>query len=264
MSAGLLALTVFIATTVEMVEALTIVLAVGVSRGWRSTLQGALVAVLALVLLVAIFGASLATVVPLQVLRFFVGLGLLLFGLSWLRKAIERQAGRRPLRNEATAFDRLVAQMGGVRRTGKGLDPAAFAASFKGVLLEGVEAAVIVVTVGLGAHRMPIAVFSALIAVVFVVLLGVILHRPLTRIPENAMKLGVGLLLSSFGTFWVLEGLGVELPGAELAILYIALVYAAITSLVIWFLSRASKEAGGRVAVKAERAKSRDKSGKVR
>jgi uncharacterized membrane protein len=142
MTAGLLALTIFIATAVEMVEALTIVLAVGVSRGWRSTLQGALVAIAVLVLLVAVFGTSLATVVPLHLLQFVVGIGLLLFGLQWLRKAVARAAGRRPHRDEVAAFDRLAGRMAD-GRPGRGWDPVAFAVAFKGVFLEGLEAAII-------------------------------------------------------------------------------------------------------------------------
>lgn len=237
MTAGLLALTIFVATAVEMVEALTIVLAIGVSRGWRSTLQGALLAIVILVTLVVVFGTSLATAVPLHLLQFVVGLGLLLFGLQWLRKAIARAAGLRPHRDEAAAFDQLVGRMADGRLGGR-RDHVAFAAAFKGVFLEGLEAAIIAITFGAAAQQLWVAFASAGSAVVGVALLGVIVHRPLSRVPENAMKLGVGLLLSSFGTFWVVEGLGLEWPGSEFAVMYIVAAYSVVTFLVVRLMSR--------------------------
>ncbi|MGI9048365.1 MAG: COG4280 domain-containing protein [Rubrobacteraceae bacterium] len=241
MTAGLLALTVFVATAVEMVEALTIVLAVGVSRDWRSTLQGASVATVILAVLIAFFGNALATEVPLHLLQLVVGVGLLLFGLQWLRKAVARAAGRRPHRDEAAAFDRLVRQMAGTGDSGRKLDPVAFTAAFKGVFLEGLEAAIIAITFGAAAGRLWVAFVSAGVAVAVVILLGMIVHRPLARVPENAMKLGVGLLLTSFGTFWVVEGLGGEWPGGELAILYIAAVYSILALVVVRLLARSPK-----------------------
>jgi uncharacterized membrane protein len=237
-TAGLLALTVFVATAVEMVEALTIVLAVGVSRGWRPTLQGASVALAILVVLVAIFGTSLAKEVPLHLLQFVVGLCLLLFGLSWLRKAVARAAGLRPRRDEAAAFERLVDRLATDRRPGRRFDPVAFVAAFKGVFLEGLEATIIAITFGAAARQLPVAFLSAGAAVVLVALIGVIVHRPLSRVPENALKLGVGLLLSSFGTFWVVEGLGGEWPGSELAVLYIAAAYSVATFLIVRLMVR--------------------------
>ena len=242
MTAGLLALTVFVAAAVEMVEALTIVLAVGVSRSWRPTLQGALSAVAVLVLLVGFFGVSLATEVPLHLLQFVVSIGLLLFGLQWLRKAVARAAGRRPHRDEAAAFERLVGKMVEGRRSGRRFDTVAFVAAFKGVFLEGLEAAVIAITFGTAAGRLWVAFASAGVAVVLVALLGVIVHRPLALVPENAMKLGVGLLLSSFGTFWVVEGLGGEWPGGELTVLYIAAVYSVVAFVAVRLLSRSPKD----------------------
>lgn len=243
MTAGLLALTVFVATAVEMVEALTIVLAVGVSRGWRSTLRGASAAIVVLVLLVAVFGTSLATAVPLHLLQFVMGLGLLLFGLQWLRKAVSRAAGRRPHRDEEAAFDRLVGRLAGGRRQGHDFDSVAFALAFKGVFLEGLEAAIIAITFGAAAQRLWVAFASAGVATVGVILLGLIVHRPLSRVPENAMKLGVGLLLSSFGTFWVVEGLGGEWPGSELAVLYITAAYSVAAFVVVRLLVRLAKGA---------------------
>jgi uncharacterized membrane protein len=241
MTSGLLALTVFVATAVEMVEALTIVLAVGVSRGWRRALQGALSAVAVLVLLVAVFGVSLATAVPLHLLQFVVGLGLLLFGLSWLRKAVRRAAGLRPRRDEAAAFDRLVGRMGG-GGSGRRADPVAFIAAFKGVFLEGLEAAIIAITLGAAAQQLWVAFASAGVAAVGVGLLGVIVHRPLARVPENAMKLGVGLLLSTFGTFWVVEGLGGEWPGSELAVLYVVAAYSMAALVAVRVLTRTAED----------------------
>jgi Ca2+/H+ antiporter, TMEM165/GDT1 family len=242
MTAGLLALTVFVATAVEMVEALTIVLAVGVSRGWRPTLWGALLAIAVLVLLVAAFGTSLATAVPLRLLQLVVGLGLLLFGLQWLRKTVARAAGRRPHRDEVAAFERFAERMGqDGRRPGFRRDPVAFAAAFKGVFLEGLEAAIIAITFGAATHRLGVAFVSGGAAVAVVALLGVVVHRPLSRMPENAMKLGVGLLLSSFGTFWAVEGLGGEWPGSEFAVLYVAAVYCVAALLAVRLLARPPK-----------------------
>jgi uncharacterized membrane protein len=239
MTTSLLVLTVFVATAVEMVEALTIVLAVGVSRGWRPALQGAALAGAILTLLVALFGTALAKV-PLDPLRLVVGLALLVFGLQWLRKAIARTAGRRPPRDEAAVFDRLIQRLTG-NQPGRRLDPIAFAAAFKGVLLEGLEAAIIAITFGATARQLPTALVSAGAAVAFVALLGAIVHRPLTRVPENVLKLGVGLLLSSFGTFWVVEGVGVEWPGSEFAVLYIAVAYSVAVLLIVRLLSRSTE-----------------------
>jgi uncharacterized membrane protein len=249
MTAGLLALTVFVATAVEMVEALTIVLAVGVSRGWRPALQGAALAGAVLVVLVALFGPALATEVPLRALRLVVGLALLVFGLGWLRKAVARAAGRRPRRDEAAAYDRLVGRLMGSRRSGwRRLDPLAFVAASKGVFLEGLEAAVIAVTFGVTAQRLPVALASAGAAVAFVAILGAIVHRPLTRVPENVLKLGVGVLLSSFGTFWVAEGLGGGWPGSDAAIIYIVAAYSAAVLLIVRLLTRSAKGISGRFA----------------
>lgn len=247
MTAGLLALTVFAAAAVEMVEALTIVLAIGVSRGWRATLQGASLAMGVLVLLVAVFGTALATAVPLRLLQFIVGLGLLLFGLQWLRKGVARAAGRRPHRDEVAVFERLVNSMDHEGRPGPRWDPIAFAAAFKGVLLEGLEAAIIAITFGVAAQQLWVAFASAGAAVVGVALLGVVVHRPLSRVPENAMKLGVGVLLSSFGTFWAVEGLGGEWPGSELATLYIAAAYSVASLLAVRLLTRPTKGTSGHV-----------------
>ena len=190
-------------------------------------------------MLVAVFGTSLATMLPLNLLQLVVGLGLLLFGLSWLRKAISRAVGVKPYRDEAAAFERLVGRL----KIGRGpvgrFDAVAYVAAFKGVFLEGLEAAIIAITLG-AAQRLWVAFASAGVAVAVVALLGVIVHRPLVRVPENSGKLGVGVLLSSFGTFWVVEGFGGEWPGSELAVAYVAAAYSVATFLIVRLLARST------------------------
>ena len=210
---GLLAAT-FIASFVEFVEALTIVLAVGVTRGWRSALAGTGSAVAALAAFTAVAGYSLVHWLPRSALQLGVGTLLLIFGLQWLRKAILRASGVKALHDEEQEF-RL--QVESARRAGDerrlGLDWFAFVVSFKGVFLEGAEVVFIVITFGLNAHRVPLAAGGAAAAGLIVVALGAIAHRPLARVPENTLKYVVGLLLASFGTFWSVEGLGVFQSG---------------------------------------------------
>ena len=262
MTSGLLALTVFVATAVEGLEALTIVLAVGVSRGWRQALQGTLAAVAALIVLVSVFGVSLASRIPLHVLQFVVGLALLLFGLSWLRKAVARAVGRRPLRDEPAAFDRLVGRLASEHRPRRQFDSVAFVAAFKGVFLEGLEVTIIAITFGAAARQLWVAFASAGVAVAGVAVLGMIVQRPLARVPENAMKLGVGLVLSSFGTFWVVEGLGVGWPGSELAVLYIAAAYSMASLVAVRLLARPNGEPQRSVPKRTRGLESGDRSGR--
>jgi uncharacterized membrane protein len=215
----LLVLATFLASGVEMVEALTIVLAVGVTRGWRSTLVGVAAATLSLAVIVALLGPAL-TRIPIDALRLVVGTLLLLFGLQWLRKAILRASGYTPLHDEEEAFRReLTAARAAGTVIRAGLDWYAFTLSFKGVLLEGLEVAFIVVTFGSTQGSLHLAVYGAVAAVVLVGIAGVLLHRPLSAVPENALKFAVGLLLTSFGTFWGAEGAGVDWPGGDAAIL---------------------------------------------
>jgi uncharacterized membrane protein len=215
----LLVLATFLASGVEMVEALTIVLAVGVTRGWRSTLMGVAAATLSLAVIVALLGPAL-TRIPIDALRLVVGTLLLLFGLQWLRKAILRASGYTPLHDEEEAFRReLTAARAAGTVIRAGLDWYAFTLSFKGVLLEGLEVAFIVVTFGSTQGSLHLAVYGAVAAVVLVGIAGVLLHRPLSAVPENALKFAVGLLLTSFGTFWGAEGAGVDWPGGDAAIL---------------------------------------------
>jgi uncharacterized membrane protein len=230
----LLALATFLASGVEMIEALTIVLAVGVTRGWRSTLVGAAAATVVLALIVALLGPAL-TRMPIDALRLVVGALLMLFGMQWLRKAILRSSGYTPLHDEAEVFRRqLTASQAAGTVIRAGLDWYAFTLSFKGVLLEGLEVAFIVVTFGSTQGGLPLAIWGAVAALVLVGLAGVLLHRPLSAVPENTMKYAVGLLLTTFGTFWGVEGAGVDWPGGDAAILavlaFLLIVSLALTS----------------------------------
>jgi uncharacterized membrane protein len=217
---ALLFVTAFLASGVEMVEALTIVLAVGVTRGWRSALLGAGVAVIALALLIAALGGAISHA-PIDVLRLAVGALLLIFGLQWLRKAILRAGGQLPLHDEEAAFlAERVDAAGAVRARHALVDWYSFTVSFKGVFLEGVEVAFIVITFGAArSHGVAIAASAAAAALVVVLVIGAVVRAPLSRVPENTLKFTVGLLLASFGTFWSGEGAGVSWPGGDASIL---------------------------------------------
>jgi uncharacterized membrane protein len=209
----------FLASIVEGVEALTVILATGTTRGWRSTLIGAGVALLALAAVIAILGPALAYV-PLDVLRVIVGGLLLVFGLQWLRKAILRAGGYIAMRDEDAIYQaQLVAAQTANPKQRPGIDWYAFTLAFKSVFLEGFEVAFIVITFGGAQGNIPLAALGALAALIAVVITGAVLKEPLERIPENTIKFGVGVLLSTFGLFWSAEGLGVEWPGSDLAIL---------------------------------------------
>jgi uncharacterized membrane protein len=215
----LLGLGAFLASAVEAVEALTIVLGVGVVRGWRSTLIGVGVALAVLSGLIAVLGPALSRI-PIGGLRLVVGALLLVFGLQWLRKAILRASGYKALHDEDEAFreQRDRAAAAGVERRG-GLDWYSFTVAFKGVLLEGLEVVFIVIGFGAAQGRLDVAIIGAAAAVVLVVVVGVLVRGPLERVPENTIKFAVGLLLTSFGCFWAAEGAGVEWPGDELSLL---------------------------------------------
>jgi uncharacterized membrane protein len=229
-SAPFLSLAAFLACAVEMVEALTIVLAVGVVRGWRSTLVGVGAATLALAVLVAALGPALR-LLPIDALRLLVGLLLLTFGLQWLRKAILRASGYRALRDEAAAFRRRREQASAAAdREHGGLDWYAFTLAFKGVLLEGLEVAFIVISFGSGQGRLPLAATAAAAAVVVVAGVGALVRAPLARVPENRIKFAVGVMLTGFGCFWAVEGTGVRWPGDELALLGL-LAFTTVTAL---------------------------------
>jgi uncharacterized membrane protein len=222
----------FAASAVEMVEALTIVLAVGVTRGWRSALWGVGAATGCLVLVVAALGPAL-TLVPIDALRLVIGTVLLIFGLQWLRKAILRASGLKAVHDENAIFAAEVDDLRRNRGASGGHDWYAFTVSFKGVFLEGLEVAFIVVTFGGTQGNVALAAVGAAAAVVVVVIVGAIVHAPLSRVPENGLKFGVGVMLTSFGMFWSAEGAGAEWPGGDLAILaLIVVVLAAALSFV--------------------------------
>jgi uncharacterized membrane protein len=217
-----------LASFVEFVEALTIVLAMGVTRSWRSALAGAGAAVVALAVFTAAAGYALVSWLPRSALQLGVGTLLLVFGLQWLRKAILRSAGLKAMHDEAAEFREQAeaARLAGSEQR-LGLDWFSFVVSFKGVFLEGVEVVFIVITFGLNADNVPLAAAGAVGAGVLVLAVGVFAHGPLARVPENTLKYGVGLLLTTFGTFWAVEGLGVfqggpgdslEWPGGDWAI----------------------------------------------
>jgi Ca2+/H+ antiporter, TMEM165/GDT1 family len=208
----------FAASFVEAVEALTIVLAVGLARGWRPALTGAAAALVTLGLIVAILG-PLMSVVPIRALQFVVGALTLMFGLRWLRKAILRAAGIIALHDEQAAFERETRELGEAGRRAAGFDWLGGLTAFKIVLLEGVEVAFIVIAVGAGRGLLGLASAGALAACVAVAAIGAAVHRPLARVPENALKFAVGIMLSAFGLFWTGESLGVGWPGGDAAVL---------------------------------------------
>ncbi len=220
MNALPLAATVFVACAVEAVEALTIVLAAGLTRGWRSTFQGMAAALAVLAAVVAVAGPVL-TLLPLGALRLIVGALLAAFGLQWLRKAILRASGRRELHDEGGIYARQVAAARAAAGGRRGLvsDWYAFTLSFKGVLLEGLEVVFIVITFGASQHNVGAAVIGAVAAVLAVAVTGILVRAPLARVPENAMKFAVGVMLTSFGIFWGAEGAGVSWPGQDAALL---------------------------------------------
>jgi uncharacterized membrane protein len=213
---------VFLACTVEAVEATTIVLAAGTSRDWRSALMGVAAAVAVLAVAVVALGPAIGKL-PIQSLRLFVGGFLLVFGLQWLRKAVLRAGGYKALHNEDEIFRTQLAEArtASTRSVGVVADWYAFTLSFKGVLLEGLEVVFIVLTFGSNEGNIPIAGVAALVAIVVVASAGALLRVPLARVPENALKFAVGTLLTSFGIFWGAEGAGAQWPGSDGALLAI-------------------------------------------
>ncbi|HSZ70308.1 MAG TPA: hypothetical protein VK756_08090 [Solirubrobacteraceae bacterium] len=213
-----LALSVFLACAVEAVEALTIVLAVGATRSWSSALSGVGAAMLALAVIVAALGPAL-TSLPIDVLRVAIGGLLLVFGLQWLRKAILRSAGLKARHDELETFREETAAARAAGARASGFDGYAFTISFKGVLLEGLEVAFIVLTFGANQHRVPLAAAAAGLAIVLVILAGAAARAPLARVPENTLKFAVGVMLTSFGMFWGAEGAGASWPGNDAALI---------------------------------------------
>jgi uncharacterized membrane protein len=213
-----LVLAVGLACAVEAVEALTIVLAVGLTRSWRSALAGTGAALVLLAVATAALGPAL-TALPLNALRVAVGGLLLVFGLQWLRKAILRAAGVKARHDEREIYARERAAADGAAAPANGHDAYSFTIAFKGVFLEGLEVVFIVLTFGANQHRIPLAAAAAGAAVVLVVIAGLAIRAPLARVPENTLKFVVGVMLTSFGTFWAAEGAGAHWPGSDVALL---------------------------------------------
>jgi uncharacterized membrane protein len=219
--AGPSVLAAFLASLVEFVEALTVVLAVGATRGWRSALGGSGLAMLVLLILVVVLG-PLLTRIPLGAVHLALGALLLLFGMRWLRKAILRSAGIIPLHDEDALYASQRAAFGGIAAPARGWDALAVSAAFKITMIEGIEVVFIVIAVGAAGRGLLLpAALGALAAFGVVVLLGAALRRPVSMIPENILKFAVGVLLCSFGTFWVGEGAGVAWPGKDLSLIWL-------------------------------------------
>jgi uncharacterized membrane protein len=221
-----------------MVEALTLVVAAGTSRGWRSALEGAAAAALVLGVLVVVVGIPLVRYIPIDALRVVVGALLLVLGLSWLRKAILRSSGHKAMHDEDEIYAETVAELspdadgGGADRTQRvgrhGRDPVGFMVAFKGVFLEGCEVVIIVISLGAAQHRLGLAALAAAAAVVLVAVVGLLVARQLSEVPENTIKTAVGVMLTSFGVFWIGEGAGVNWPGGDLAIPVLAGFFVAV------------------------------------
>jgi uncharacterized membrane protein len=239
MSTGALFVAVFLACVVEAVEATTIVLAAGTTREWRSTFIGVGSGVLTLAVIVAVLGPAVSAI-PLTALRLVVGGLLLVFGLQWLRKAILRASGYKALHDETEIFRKQVeaAKAVGTERRSIVGDWYAFTLSFKGVVLEGLEVAFIVLTFGTNQHDVPLAALAAVVAIVLVVIAGIAVRAPLARVPENSMKFVVGVMLAAFGTFWGAEGAGAKWPGADAALLVLAPAIALFGLAIIGLLRR--------------------------
>jgi uncharacterized membrane protein len=233
-----LAVSVFLACAVEAVEALTIVMAVGVTRSWRSALAGVGVGAAVLAVIVAALGPALTTL-PIDTLRVIVGGLLLVFGLQWLRKAVLRYAGLKALRDEDKEFASETDAARAAARADSGFDAYSFTIALKGVLLEGLEVVFIVITFGASQNDIGLAAAAAAVAVAVVVLAGVLVRAPLARVPENTMKFGVGVLLTSFGIFWGAEGAGASWPGGDAALLVIVPGVALTSLAMVRWLRRA-------------------------
>lgn len=246
-----LILAVFAASVVEFVEAFTVVLAMGMTRGWRSALTGAAGAVVALIGFAWAAGYAIEEWIPEQVLQLVIGTLLLVFGLQWLRKAVLRSSGLKSLHDEEQAFAQQQAAAARVAADDNrfGLDSFGAIVSFKAVFLEGVEIVFIVITFGLNDDNVPMAAVGAAVAGVVVLTAGVLARAPLSRVPENTLKYGVGILLSTFGTFWAVEGLGyfteagesLEFPGGDIALLLLLISWIVVARVLVIGLPRVAR-----------------------
>lgn len=217
----------FLASLVEAVEALTIVLAVASVRGWRPAAMGTLAGLAMLAIAVALFG-PLLSYVPLRALQIPIGLLLMLFGLRWLRKAILRAAGVIALHDETAAFASTSAELKSGARA-QGLDWAGSLTSFQAVIIEGLEVVFIVIAIGAGRGLVGWASLGAIAACILVAAAGLVVHRPLARVPENTLKFAVGIMLSPFGVFWVGEGIGVPWPGEDWSVVGLVVMFLAFS-----------------------------------
>src|ERR1700722_1889623 len=253
MGSGALFVAVFLACFVEAVEALTIVLAAGTGRDWRSAITGVVSGVAVLAVVVAVLGPSL-TLIPLSALRLVVGGLLLIFGLQWLRKAILRGSGLKALHDENAIFATELAAARAVAPDRRGMvgDWYAFTLSFKGVVLEGLEVVFIALTFGANQHNIPLAAAAALAAVLVVTLAGIAVRAPLARVPENSMKFVVGVMLTSFGIFWGAEGAGAQWPGADVALLVVIPAVALFALALVALLRRINAQPMASLATQQE------------
>ena len=235
--------TAFVSSLVEAVEALTIVLAVASVRGWRPAATGALAGLALLVVIVLALGPLLGRV-PMHVFQLLIGVLLLLFGMRWLRKAILRAAGVIALHDEAFAFATETEALRDLaHRNEARLDWLAGLASFKAVVLEGLEVVFIVIAIGAGRGLLGAASLGALAACLVVIAIGVVIHRPLQQVPENTLKFAVGVMLSAFGVFWTGEGLDVPWPGEDFAILAFAALFLIVALAAVALIRRSTVEA---------------------
>jgi len=224
----------FLGSAVESVEALTIVLAVGLTRGWRAPLYGTVAALVALAVLVVLFGQLIVERVPELTLKLIIGTLLLLFGLRWLHKAVLRSAGVVAMHDEEHAYQQTVNELQGAARK----DWVGFVIAFKGVFLEGLEVVFIVVAVGGTSRFLPFAVAGGLLAMVAVAVTGLVVRKPLARVPENTLKYGVGILLTSIGTFWAAEGMGARWPLDFVSIFFLVIAFFVASRLAVMLVRR--------------------------
>jgi len=225
----------FLGSSVEAIEAMTIVLAVGVARGWRSALLGSAGGLVTLAAIVALFGPAIAAI-PIRYLQIVIGTALLLFGIRWLRKAILRSAGVVAHHDEAAIYEKETSALGSSDGAAMRWDAIGLLTAYKAVVLEGIEVVVIVLGIGAAANMLLPASVGALAACALVVVAGALLHRPLARVPENTLKYAVGIMLTAFGWFWFGEGVGIEWPYADAAIPGLMGVLYVTSALVVVFI----------------------------
>lgn len=246
---GAVFLAAFLASGVEFVEAFTIVLVIGVTINWRSSLTGTLLALAALTGIVLVFGVALIQYIPIDTLRLVIGMLLTLFGLKWLKKAILRYAGLKAIHDEEAIYEEWQAELRARGETHSNhLDPFGVISTFKSVLLEGLEVAFIVITFGIQAGDLGpgtgigVAALGAMLALLVVVVVGVLVRAPLQRVPENTLKFAVGIMLTTFGTFWGGEGLGIRWPDGDLFIIALIAFYLALSGMLVFWMRRYSPQ----------------------